>query len=435
MKLLYWDCRGFSRPTAVRYLREVTRRHLPDMICLAETKVMGVRQKMLQLGFEDFFEVPPEGRRGGLTVAWKRGVLLDISSCNAHFVVKSDPPYQCWLLSFVYGPSLWNEKESFWYDLGVTGREFQGPWVCLGDFNAVTHQNDKYGGRSVTFSSSSAGMNRFMLSARLLDLGFSGNKFTWTNGREDQSLIMERLDRGIANGEWRSLFPIATVSHFPRLASDHAPILLNTYGDQDRNPRPFRFESFWVEDKRCSEVVEKAWRQNVRGSPAFSLCHRLKATEVALRRWNKEVFGNIQERIRRLQAELDMVQQAPINSGMLLRERELSTLLLEAQRKVEELWRQKARITWLKTPDLNTSFFHLSTIIRRRRNGIDALLDTQGRWLHNCEEIGSHIVDYFTRLFSATPSHFPHGLDDLSPKVITAEDNTRLQRIPDETEV
>ncbi|KAB1225550.1 hypothetical protein CJ030_MR1G002459 [Morella rubra] len=55
--------------------------------------------------------------------------------------------------------------------------------------------------------------------------------------------------------------------------------------------------------------------------------------------------------------------------------------------------------------------------------------------MHNREKIGSHIVDYFTRLFSATPSHFPHGLDDLIPKVITAKDNTRLQRIPDETEI
>lgn len=79
-------------------------------------------------------------------------------------------------------------------------------------------------------------------------------------------------------------------------------------------------------------------QQDTRGSPAYSLCHRLKATKIASRHWNKEVFGNIQERIWSLNAELDDVQQAPVSSVVLTRERELSALLGETQRKEEELW-------------------------------------------------------------------------------------------------
>lgn len=33
----------------------------------------------------------------------------------------------------------------------------------------------------------------------------------WTNGWEDCGLIMECLDRGLANGDWRSLLPRAIV--------------------------------------------------------------------------------------------------------------------------------------------------------------------------------------------------------------------------------
>lgn len=74
---------------------------------------MGLRAKLQHLGFEDVLEVPPLGRSGGIMVTWKRGVIFYVSSVSDHFVnliVKSDPPDQHWVFSFVYGPSLWNEK-------------------------------------------------------------------------------------------------------------------------------------------------------------------------------------------------------------------------------------------------------------------------------------------------------------------------------------
>lgn len=69
-------------------------------------------------------EVPPRGRRGGILVAWKQGVVVDVQVvCNffVNFVVLSNPTDRPWLLSFVYGPTLLNEKVQLWYDLD---REF-----------------------------------------------------------------------------------------------------------------------------------------------------------------------------------------------------------------------------------------------------------------------------------------------------------------------
>ncbi|KAL8556026.1 hypothetical protein ACS0TY_003725 [Phlomoides rotata] len=40
----------------------------------------------------------------------------------------------------------------------------------------------------------------------LQDLGFSGNSFTWTNGRTGINNIQERIDRAFANPRWRLLF-------------------------------------------------------------------------------------------------------------------------------------------------------------------------------------------------------------------------------------
>lgn len=84
------------------------------------------------------------------------------------------------------------------------------------------------------------------------------------------------MDRGLGNGDWRRLFPRVTVRHLVPYASDHASILLDTMGDSDYYPRLFRFEAFWAQDQRSAEVVNRAWRVSLTGSPAYPLCHILR---------------------------------------------------------------------------------------------------------------------------------------------------------------
>lgn len=147
------------------------------------------------------------------------------------------------------------------------------------------------------------------------------------------------------------------------------------------------------------------------------------------------MFGHIQTKIKRIQAELDSVQQGGDSMLERHRERERSIQLLEAQKHEETLWRQKSRITWMRTPDLNTKFFHFSTITRQRRNSVDAIRDEQGAWLHDREEIGGHIKCYFKTLFWASQSLFPQNLDSLISGEITEEDKRRLDRLPCDAEI
>ena len=60
----------------------------------------------------------------------------------------------------------------------------------------------------------------------MLDLGFAGPKYTWTNCRPISSMILERINRCFANPVWRILFPEALVTHLPRTFSDHCPVLI-----------------------------------------------------------------------------------------------------------------------------------------------------------------------------------------------------------------
>ena len=96
-----------------------------------------------------------------------------------------------------------------------------------------------------------------------LDLGYSGNKFTWAKGRWGSATIKERLDRGLASISWRLVFPKASVQHLGALNSDHLPILLDTNPNDCFSPCPFRFEAAWIWDERCQEVIEQAWNIEV----------------------------------------------------------------------------------------------------------------------------------------------------------------------------
>lgn len=106
--------------------------------------------------------------------------------------------------------------------------------MLLGDFNEVLHSEDKFGGRNINLNRAIK-FKECLDSCSLLDLGFSGPKFTLSNLREVLDIIFERIDRCFTNPSWRLLYPEASVTHLPRVFSDHCPVLLELY----KPPCPF----------------------------------------------------------------------------------------------------------------------------------------------------------------------------------------------------
>ena len=100
---------------------------------------------------------------------------------------------------------------------------FQGPALFIGDFNSIMSQEEKRGGNPYA-ESSSGGFRGAIEDMGLIDLGFSGNAFIWSNKRRGRANIKERLDRGITSAEWRDLFPKAVVKHLPGLNSGSLPV-------------------------------------------------------------------------------------------------------------------------------------------------------------------------------------------------------------------
>jgi hypothetical protein len=439
MLILSWNCRGLARPAAIRSLRALIRINNPDCIFLMETKssVASMQDITTSLGYTLAVFVPPVDSAGGLCFGWKPGVDIEPTSQNHNLInllVFSDPPNLPWMLSAIYGPPYKKKKKIFWESMHQIATSFSGPWLCIGDFNEVLLQVDKKGGRSVT-SSSSNGFNSLVSQQGLVDLGFIGNPYTWTNKRHNFANIKERLDRAFSNTEWRTTFPKASVYHFPATTSDHNPIILNTIGTDSTLPKPFRFEAIWTRDGSSTQVIKNAWDCLVYGSPLYKFVKKLKASKKDLIWWNKHCFGQLQTRNRTLSDAINTIQQLAPTETNLKKEKTLSWEFNENLRREELLWKQKSRVQWLTSPCLNTKFFHVSTIIRRRKNAIDFLKNDNNEWLSDRNDIGSCFVQFFQDLFTSSNPQFPDNLDNLISPVITDEDNLLLCAIPTVDEI
>ena len=110
---------------------------------------------------------------------------------------------------------------------------------------------------------------------------------------------------------------------------------------------------------------------------------------IQLKKWNKEVFGNIHARKEDLFGRLDMIQHA-LATGItdtLINQEEIVRVELAVTLEQEELvWYQKSRQQWITCGDRNTSFFHTSTLIRRQSNWVEVLRVNGGVWCRdqNC---------------------------------------------------
>ena len=67
----------------------------------------------------------------------------------------------------------------------------------------------------------------------------------------------------------------------------------------------------------------------------------------------------------------------------------------------ELLWFQKSRSNWVQFGDRNTKYFHTTTIIRRRKNRVEALRREDGSWSFDAEEIKQMMVHHFHNVYTS----------------------------------
>jgi hypothetical protein len=113
-----------------------------------------------------------------------------------------------WKFICFYGDLDATKRIEAWNLLKILAQLHPDPWVCIGDFNEILSMSEKCGGILLQNSPMKA-FQRTLDDCTLTNLGFFGPKFIWSNGQEGDALVRERLDHGMANLAWCSIFPDA----------------------------------------------------------------------------------------------------------------------------------------------------------------------------------------------------------------------------------
>ncbi|GMI81045.1 hypothetical protein HRI_001773800 [Hibiscus trionum] len=348
--------------------------------------------------FDCSHRVEANGFSGGLWILWKSTVtfqVLAVSNLFVHGICTSTQDCKSFYVTFVYASPHASSRRRLWGDLRALEPDMGWPWVVRGDLNVIGSVTEMQGGSSKWIGICKS-LCDFMLESGLIDMGFSGPRFTWSRGT-----LSQRLDMCLGNNAWFSAFVNSAVTHLSKFDSDHRPILLETRIDDNLwVNRPFRYLSAWNEHPDFKSLLAGVWIDE-RSIHENLLNFQLKSKE-----WNREVFGHIGRRKSLLLARLQGIEIALENSQKQFLENlelDLKKELSEVLNLEESLWHQKARTQWIEKGDRNTVFFHAATMVRCRRNRISGLRLPNGGWCQDSNGLKQHVVSFFKKLFTSEP--------------------------------
>ncbi|RYR34803.1 hypothetical protein Ahy_A10g049840 [Arachis hypogaea] len=233
-----WNIRGVANQATIYTLIELKRQSRPDITLLYETKCSGERAKEVIKALNYNFEFLEEAN-GFVSEIWSR--IINMCIWKSRIKITND------------GISLLPQegiRRVLWENLKRIADNTTDAWMSIGDFNEIAEEGEK---RVV----------QKLINIHLMDLGYVGSKYTWKGGqRKGMNRVFKRLDRGLANAEWRREFMNARVEVLPRVNSDHHPLLaiLNPSIPETRD-KSFRFKIMWKTHLNFNEFVTSAWQK------------------------------------------------------------------------------------------------------------------------------------------------------------------------------
>ncbi|GER44467.1 retrotransposon protein [Striga asiatica] len=247
------------------------------------------------------------------------------------------------------------------YDLWDTMREIAeimegSPWMVSGDFNIFLHPDECIGGQSDR-SAEILDFAQAVADCKLIDAGYEGSPFTW-----ERAGVKKRLDRALISEAWTRVFAVTTVTHLPRIKSDHAPLLIRCRFSSTPRRSSFRFQNMWTRHHTFQDT---------------RLIAAQSAYAVAERAYDLDSSPENRTAMRRCHAEYQL------------------RLLME-----EDFWNQKAAVRWVAEGECNTKYFQGFVRQKRVKSYIHCIEDN-GSSLTQEFEIRESAVTHFQSLFTS----------------------------------
>ncbi|KAL4606260.1 hypothetical protein ACB092_09G089300 [Castanea dentata] len=123
--------------------------------------------------------------------------------------------------------------------------------------------------------------------------------------------------------------------------------------------------------------------------------HKVYSVRKEFVRWNRNVFGRIEQEINQKKRLLQDLQNNVISMANVGKERELREELECLLKREELMWAQKARSEWILKGDKNIRYFQVVVKQRRARSRIHCIKNTEGVLIEDPEGIERIFVDHF----------------------------------------
>ncbi|XP_073121912.1 uncharacterized protein [Henckelia pumila] len=231
-----------------------------------------------------------------------------------------------------------NGRISLWEGLLECKPEGSCAWIVGGDFNVIEDPLEHSLG-AVSRPTCMQDFSEFIVDAGLIDAGYVGSKYTWTNRR-----IWKRLDRVLISSNWSEYFNSFKVEHLHRGSSDHCPLQISA-PFLPNLVSSFRFQNMWVLHPEFLQTVRLNCNFPCSGKGMFRMVAKLKRLKDHLKWWNKEVFGNVMDKARDLESLVAdaeyLFDNVPSDSNRIVLSLSKANLSLGLS-KEEAFWKQKA---------------------------------------------------------------------------------------------
>ncbi|XP_074300540.1 uncharacterized protein LOC141631817 [Silene latifolia] len=185
---------------------------------------------------------------------------------------------------------------------------------------------ERIGGTDVTLAEILP-MRKALDDCQLQEGKMIGSYFTWNNKQDDGTRVYSKIDRVLINDAWLQRFPDSVAQFLPEGHFDHCPCVIQFNRTSAWKKAPFKYFNIWALADNFDEVVQHRWQEDIDGSP---------------------MFRNFQEQLR----------HDPLNNEMCKAERACAQELMGLRKAREMYLAQKAKESWVKDGDSNTSFFH-----------------------------------------------------------------------------
>lgn len=121
-----------------------------------------------------------------------------------------------------------------------------------------------------------------------------------------------------------------------------------------------------------------------------------------IRNWCRSGVNNVESAIINLEADISNIESSDFTSAAhsLLLDKYAKLTALQRQSNIK--WAQRARLSWIKNGDKNTSFFHTSTRIRAHFNYISQVLDANGNACRDQPSIEHVFLSFYRNLWSTS---------------------------------